>query len=76
LQTPGHAVNDENIELTPDLNYAEKPIQIIDHGMKELRQKTIPMVKVLWNHHPVRDATWETEANIRRTYPELFQSAT
>jgi hypothetical protein len=73
---PDHVVNDANIELTPDLNYVERIIQIIDRGARKLRQKTIPLVKVLWNHHLVRDAIWEMETNMRRTYPELFQGAT
>jgi hypothetical protein len=76
LPDPNHAVNDENIKLTPDLNYVEKLIQIIDRGLKELKRKTIPMVKVLWNHHPVRDAMLGTEVNMRQTYPELFLVAT
>jgi hypothetical protein len=42
LADPGHVVNDEIIESNPDLNYAEKLIQIIDREMKELRQKTNP----------------------------------
>jgi hypothetical protein len=36
LADPDHVVNSEN-ELTLDLNYMEKPIQIIDREVKELR---------------------------------------
>jgi hypothetical protein len=57
LADPDHVENDENIDLTTDLNYVEKPVQILDHGEKKFRQKTIPLVKVLWNRHPVQDAT-------------------
>jgi hypothetical protein len=73
LADPDHVVNDAEIELTTDLSYEERPIQILEFGNKELRQRKIPLVKVLWSHHPIRDATWETESKMRQTYPELFE---
>jgi hypothetical protein len=54
---PEHVLNDEANELTPDLSYVEMPIQILDYAEKELRQKKIPLVRVLLNHHPVEDAS-------------------
>jgi hypothetical protein len=45
----------------------------LEFGEKELTQKKIPLLKVLWNHHPVEDATWETESEMRQLYPELFK---
>jgi hypothetical protein len=73
LADPDQTVNDVEIELTTDLSYEERPVRILEFGSKELRQRKIPMVKVLWSHHPTRDATWETESNMRQTYPELFE---
>jgi hypothetical protein len=32
LRDLDHVVNDEPIELTPDLNYEERPIQILEYG--------------------------------------------
>jgi hypothetical protein len=32
----------------PNLSYIEKPKKILDRSVKELRNKSIPMVKVLW----------------------------
>jgi hypothetical protein len=66
-------VNDAEIELTTDLSYEERPIQILEFGNKELRQRKIPLVKVLLSHHPICDATWETESKMRQTYPELIE---
>ena len=40
--------------------------------MKELRNKQIPLVKVLWRNHGLEKATWEVEEEIREKYPELF----
>ncbi|XP_057550621.1 uncharacterized protein LOC130828676 [Amaranthus tricolor] len=41
-------------------------------GVKELRNKSIPLVKVLWTHHGEEEATWEKESDIRSRYPHLF----
>ena len=37
-------------------------VGIVDQGIKELRNKTILMVKVLWWSDTIEDTTWETEA--------------
>jgi hypothetical protein len=65
-------MNDETIEMTTNLNYEVQPIRILEFGDKELRNKKIPLVKVLWNNHPVADAMWETESEMKRVYPYLF----
>jgi hypothetical protein len=53
IADPSHVINDEKIELTTDLKYNERPLRILEFGEKELRQRKIPMVIVLWNNHPV-----------------------
>jgi hypothetical protein len=67
-----HVLNEEPLLLQPNLSYVEKPVKIIEKSVKELRSKKIPMVKILWEHHGARDATWETEEWVRRKYPELL----
>ena len=44
---PSHVVSSEIIELRPDLTYKEEPIEILAREVKELRNKRIPLVKVL-----------------------------
>jgi len=44
---PNHAIVSEPIEITADLVYEEQPIQILDRRIKQLRNKQIPLVKVL-----------------------------
>ena len=39
---------------------------------KVLWGKTISLVKVLWKHHRVEEATWERELEVREKYPDLF----
>ena len=43
-----HVLEQEPIELHEDLSYEEKSVQILDRKIKTLRNKEIPLVKVLW----------------------------
>ena len=47
-------------------------MRIIDTKEKVLRNKIIRLVKVLWQHHGVEEATWELKLEIREKYPQLF----
>ncbi|KAL5578274.1 hypothetical protein UlMin_019973 [Ulmus minor] len=55
-----------------NLTYEEQPVQILDRKDKALRNKVIPLVKVLWRNHKVEEATWEREDEMRIKYPHLF----
>ncbi|XP_070026624.1 uncharacterized protein [Nicotiana sylvestris] len=70
---PSHVLPIESIEVNPDLTYEEEPIQILAHEIKELRNKRIPLVKVLWRNHSGEEATWEREEDMRVQYPHLFR---
>jgi hypothetical protein len=48
------------------------PVKVIERSVKELRNKKIPMVMVLWDHHGTQDATWEMEEWLRMKYLELL----
>ncbi|KAL5804683.1 hypothetical protein ACOSQ3_031483 [Xanthoceras sorbifolium] len=70
---PSHRVQTEAIEIQPNLTYEEKPVEILDREIKELRNKKIPLVKILWKNHNVEEATWESEEVTRQQYPQLFE---
>ena len=72
ISDPSHVLSQEPIEVYEDLTYEEKPIRILDRQDKRLRNKVIPLVKVLWKNHKIEEATWEREDDMRRKYPELF----
>ncbi|KAL5561823.1 hypothetical protein UlMin_031570 [Ulmus minor] len=55
-----------------DLSLQERPVRILDFKVKTLRNKEIPLVKVLWRNQPIKEATWEREQDMRASYPELF----
>ena len=58
---PSHVVSSKTIELRPDLTYEEAPVEILAREVKELRNKKIPLVKVLWRNHKAEEATLESE---------------
>ena len=71
---PQHILATEEIELQEDMTYEEEPVKILDRKVKMLRTKSIPMIKVLWRYHDIREATWETEEQMRKQYPQLFNN--
>ena len=62
----------EIIELHPDLTYEEEPVAILARDVKELRNKRIPLVKVLWKNHKKKEAMWESEESMCQQYLQLF----
>ncbi|KAL5572458.1 hypothetical protein UlMin_022055 [Ulmus minor] len=72
IPDPTHVLEHEPIEVHEDLTYEEQPVQVLDRKEKKLRNKAIPLVKVLWRNHKVEEATWEREAEMRAKYTHLF----
>ena len=70
---PAHVVDWEKIEIDTDGTFEEGPVRIIDSRDQVLRRKTVRLVKVLWKHRGVEEATWEREYTMRATYPFLFR---
>ncbi|KAA3470367.1 DNA/RNA polymerases superfamily protein [Gossypium australe] len=71
---PSHILSAEEIDLQSNLTYEEEPVEILTHEVKELCNKRVPLVKVLWHSHNVEEATWESEEIMRSQYPHLFSS--
>ena len=65
-------IKDSEVEISENLSYVEEPIRIVDNKIKQLRNREIPMVKVLWRNHGIEEATWETTEKMKRNYPQLF----
>ena len=73
IPDPNHTIVSEPVDIAEDLVYEERPVQILDRRIKQLRNKQIPLVKVLWTNHTSQEATWETEEAIQAKYPHLFE---
>ena len=68
---PSHVIEPEDIELKDNLTMELPPIKIVDRSTKRLRNKDVPLVKVIWNQ-VTGDATWELEDKMRESHPVLF----
>ena len=42
--------------------------------IKQLWNKQVSLVKVLWQYYGREEATWKPEATMRAQYPQLFSS--
>ena len=65
IPDPSHVLETPEIELRDDLSYEEQPVQILGREEKELRNKTISLLKVIWRNHLVEEANWEREDQMR-----------
>jgi hypothetical protein len=67
-----HVPDKEPLKLKLNLSYVEKLVKVIERSVKELKNKEISMVKVLWELHETQDATWETYEWLRKNHPRLL----
>ena len=49
-------------------------VEMLDRQVQRFKNKEVGSVKVLWEHHIVEGATWETEACLKSRYPHLFDN--
>ena len=70
---PTHVVDWGELVVDADGAFEEGPVCIMDSQDKVLRSKTVRLVKVLWQHRRVEEATWEREDIMRANYPFLFE---
>ena len=70
---PAHVVDWGEIEVNTDGTFEEGPMRIIDSRDQVLRRKTVRLMKVLWQHCGVDEATWDREDTMQATYPFLFR---
>ncbi|KAM6577479.1 hypothetical protein CsatB_029316 [Cannabis sativa] len=47
-----------------DMSFMARPVRVIEEGIKVLRNKIIPLVKILWSDSSDREATWELEKDM------------
>ncbi|EOY26510.1 DNA/RNA polymerases superfamily protein [Theobroma cacao] len=69
---PSHILETPPIELHEDLKFEVKPVRILDRKNRVLKNKSIPMVKVLWKNARMEEMTWEVESQMRNQYPHIF----
>ena len=60
------------VSLQEDASSDHSPDKILDRREKWLRNRTLREFRVAWKGLPLTDATWESEALIRRHFPHLI----
>ena len=67
-----HILPVQEIQVQEDFTYDEEPMANLAREVKQLQNKQVPLVKVLWQHHGREEATWEPETTMKAQYPQLF----
>ena len=70
---PTHVVDWGELVVDENGTFEEGHVRIMDSQDQVLQHKTVRLVKVLWQHQGVKEATWEHEDTIRTNYPFLFK---
>ena len=60
-----HILPVQDIQVQSDFTFDEEPKAILDREVKQLQNKQVPLVKVLWQHYGMEEATWEPESTMR-----------
>ncbi|TYK28808.1 pol protein [Cucumis melo var. makuwa] len=68
---PSHVVDYEPLEIDENLSYIEQLVEVLAREVRMLRNRKIPLVKVLWRNHRVEEATWEREDDMKSCIREL-----
>ena len=72
LHDESHVLEPQTIEIGRYLAYSEQPVAVVERGVRKLRSRWIPSVRVVWQHHKGQEATWESEEIMKKLYPQLF----
>ena len=70
-----HILHVQDIQVQSDFSYNEEPKAIPTCDVKQLRNKQVSLVKVLWQYHGIEEATWEPKSTMRTQYSQLFDSS-
>ena len=73
LRIPEEQMPLEELTVKGDLTYEEYPIKILETAERVTRSQIIRMCKVQWNWYSEAEATWETDDDLRKSYPQLFE---
>ena len=74
VHDPSHILQHPEVEYTPMEREEVRPVRILDARDKQLRNKTIRLVKVQWQGRSTEEATWEREDEVRANHPGLFEN--
>ncbi|GKB01870.1 putative reverse transcriptase domain-containing protein [Tanacetum coccineum] len=62
----------EELRVDDKLHFVEKPMEVMDREIKQLKRSRIPIIKVRWNSKRGLKFTWEREDQFKQKYPHHF----
>ena len=74
IKVPTEILEPQDIEIEPDLSYAEYPIKILETKERSTRRDKVKMYKIQWNHHTEEEATWETQNFLQGNFPDFLKT--
>ncbi|KAA3477065.1 reverse transcriptase [Gossypium australe] len=63
---PSHVIVPTEVKIQPNLTYGEEPVRVLAREVKQLRNKSIALVKFLCQRHGIEEATWEPKETMRK----------
>jgi hypothetical protein len=60
------------LEIDENLTLEMKLVKVLYYNVKELRNKKISIIKILWRNSQIEEVTWERESQMRQKHPKLF----
>ncbi|XP_022893947.1 uncharacterized protein LOC111408417 [Olea europaea var. sylvestris] len=73
IADPSHVLESHPVHLKENLTYTKEPVRMLDRKVQIRWNKTISLVKVLWQNQTVEEVTWEhKDPQMRVQYPHLF----
>lgn len=65
----------EDLEVRDNMTVETWPVRIEDREVKRLREKVIVLAKVIWIEPTGESITWESDSQMKESYPQLFHSS-
>nr|KYP31574.1 hypothetical protein KK1_048023 [Cajanus cajan] len=73
IHDPSHVLESKVVQVKENLTFEKWTISVVDKKVKQLRDKSINLVKVIWDE-VTNEATWKLEDRMKDQYPYLFLS--
>jgi chromosome condensin MukBEF ATPase and DNA-binding subunit MukB len=69
---PSRVLPQVPMKIKGDLTMKAKLVKILDRDQKVLRNKRVPLVRVLWRSSRIEQETRERESEMKEKFPHLF----
>lgn len=56
----------EVVNVEHNMTYEKVPIEILDRQVKDLKNKDVVSVKVIWRNQQIECSTWEVKADMKK----------